>query len=158
MNIFYLDSDPVVAAQYHCDKHVVKMIVESAQMLSTAVQANAKERLEDLYKPAYPKHPMNIWVGHPRQNFIWALENAVFISQEYYKRFNKLHKSSTILNIILDKNYSNKIIKQMHPDYITEPPQCMPDIYKTQCSIDAYWDYYISEKSHIAGKNETKYC
>ena len=61
-------------------------------MLSTAVQANAKERLEDLYKPAYPKHPMTIWVGHTRQNFIWALENDVFISQEDYKRINKLHK------------------------------------------------------------------
>jgi hypothetical protein len=150
MNIFFLHKDPQWAANALCDKHVPKMLLESAQMLSTAVQANAKERLEDLYKPAYPKHPMTIWVGHTRQNFIWALENAVFISQEYYKRFNKLHKSSTILNIILDKNYSNKIIKQMHPDYITEPPQCMPDEYKDDDYVTAYRKYYQGAKSYFA--------
>ena len=109
MNIFFLHKDPQWAANALCDKHVPKMLLEAAQMLSTAVQANAKERLEDLYKPAYPKHPMTIWVGHTQQNFIWALENAVFISQEYYKRFNKLHKSSRIINNIYDNNYIGDI-------------------------------------------------
>ena len=88
MNIFFLDKNPQKAAEYLCDKHVPKMLLESSQMLSTAVQRHLGT-IEDLYKPAYPKHPMTIWVGHTRQNFIWALENAVFISQEYYKRFNK---------------------------------------------------------------------
>jgi len=79
MNIFFLDTDPYKAALALCDKHVPKMLLESCQMLSTAVQANAKKEFDDLYKPAYPKHPMTIWVGHTRQNFIWALENAVYI-------------------------------------------------------------------------------
>jgi len=69
MNIFFLDRDPYKAALALCDKHVPKMLLESTQMLSTAVQANAKKKFDDLYKPAYPKHPMTIWVGFNRDCF-----------------------------------------------------------------------------------------
>ena len=62
MNIFHLHKVPEVCAKYHCDKHVVKMILETAQMLSTAYQKHCGEDT-NLYKPAYPKHPMTIWVG-----------------------------------------------------------------------------------------------
>ena len=82
MNIFFLHRDPQWAANSLCDKHIPKMLLESAQMLSTAVQ-NYTDRIEELYKPAYPKHPMTKWVGFNRDCFRWALENAVFISQEY---------------------------------------------------------------------------
>ena len=146
MNIFFLHKDPQWAANALCDKHVPKMLLESAQMLSTAVQANAKERLEDLYKPAYPKHPMTIWVGHTQQNFIWALENAVFISQEYCKRFKKLHKSSKVINNI----YDFELMAHLPEKPFTEPPQCMPDEYTDDDYVTAYRKYYQGAKSYFA--------
>ena len=61
MNIFHLHKDPKICAEYHCDKHVVKMILETAQMLSTAINEHSMGIAQDrLYKPAYPKHPMTI--------------------------------------------------------------------------------------------------
>ena len=94
MNIFFLHTDPQWAANALCDKHVPKMLLESAQMLSTAVhQHQGNIDSDNLYKKAYPNHPMTKWVGFNRDCFRWALENAVFISQEYCKRFKKLHKS-----------------------------------------------------------------
>ena len=116
MNIFFLHKDPQWAANALCDKHVPKMLLESAQMLSTAVHQHQGDIAPDsLYKKAYPNHPMTKWVGFNRDCFRWALENAVFISQEYYKRFNKLHKSSRIINNIvyyIDDSTGEQIIKK----------------------------------------------
>ena len=66
MNIFHLDKDPNTCAKYHCDKHVVKMILETAQMLSTAYQRHFGFN-DRLYKVAYPKHPMTLWVGQSKE-------------------------------------------------------------------------------------------
>ena len=68
MNIFHLHKDPKICAEYHCDKHVVKMILETAQMLSTAYHNNFIYNY-NLYKTAFPKHPMTIWVGDSGANF-----------------------------------------------------------------------------------------
>ena len=147
MNIFFLDKDPQFAAQSLCDKHVPKMLLESAQMLSTAVQKYT-DRIEELYKPAYPNHPMTKWVGSTFSNFQWTLENAVFISHEYCKRFNKLHKSSRILNAI----YDNQYYKEIPDEQFTPPPQCMPDQYKLRSDlyVKAYRKYYQGEKEYFA--------
>ena len=150
MNIFFLDRTPYKAALALCDKHVPKMLLESCQMLSTAVQANAEKEFDDLYKPAYLNHPMTIWVGLTRQNFIWALENAVYINHQYEQRFNKEHKSFRIIETIYDNKYANKIKKVMHKDYISEPPQCMPDEYKDKDYITAYRKYYQGAKAYFA--------
>ena len=170
MNIFFLHKDPQWAANALCDKHVPKMLLESAQMLSTAVhqhQSEFQKKLCDeekkvtpnsLYKSAYPNHPMTKWVGFSRANFKWALENAVFISQEYCKRFKKLHKSSRIINNIYDNNYIDDIpvchFNSMKYNkfnmYITEPPQCMPDEYKDKDYVTAYRKYYQGEKEYFA--------
>ena len=70
MNIFHLDKNPITCAEYHCDKHVVKMILETAQMLSTAYRKNFNDG-EKLYKSAYPNHPITLWVGSTGENFFW---------------------------------------------------------------------------------------
>ena len=80
MNIFFLHKHPVIAAQMQCDKHVVKMVLETAQMLSTAARAQ----------------------GHDVENDI------------------------------------------------TEPPQCMPDQYKTNDYVTAYRNYYVGDKKRFA--------
>ena len=153
MNIFFLDKTPSFSARYLCDKHVPKMLLESAQMLSTAVQKYT-DRIEELYKPAYPNHPMTKWVGFNRDCFRWALENAVFISQEYCKRFKKLHKSSKIINNIYDNNYIDDI-----PDgFFKEPPQCMPDEYKHKNYVTAYRRYYNTDKKYFAKWEKGRSC
>ena len=111
MNIFFLDKNPQKAAEYLCDKHVPKMLLESSQMLCTAVQRHLGI-IEDLYKPAYPKHPMTIWVGDSQGNFSWALRNALSINQEYEKRFHKKHlqKKFKLRFILLEKRMVIAII------------------------------------------------
>ena len=151
MNIFFLHKDPQWAANALCDKHVPKMLLESAQMLSTAVRRYEEDTdttplAKPIYKSAYPNHPMTKWVGFNRDCFRWALENAVFISQEYCKRFKKLHKSSAVINTIYDNNYIDDI-----PDgFFKEPPQCMPDEYKDKDYVVAYRKYYMGAKAYFA--------
>ena len=153
MNIFFLDKTPELSAEYLCDKHIPKMLLESAQMLSTAVQ-NYTGRIEELYKPAYPNHPMTKWVGSTFSNFQWALENAVYISDEYTKRFKKLHKSSRILNVI----YDNQYYKDIPDERFTEPPQCMPDEYKDKDYVTAYRRYYNNDKKYFAKWEKGRSC
>jgi hypothetical protein len=85
MNIFHLHKDPKICAEYHCDKHVVKMILETAQMLSTAYRRNFGDN-DDLYKTAYPKHPMTIWVEYKHKDYITAYKQY-YIGEK--KRFAK---------------------------------------------------------------------
>ena len=134
-----------------CDKHIPKMLLESAQMLSTAVrkyeeETNSTPLAEPIYKSAYPNHPMTKWVGLNHGNFKWTLENAVFIGEEYYKRFNKYHKSRRIITLIFQNNYMDCIPEG---DF-TDPPQCMPDQYKDNNYVTAYRNYYKGEKEYFA--------
>ena len=113
MNIFFLDKSPELAAKYLCDKHVPKMLLESSQMLSTAIQRHLGGTIGELYKPAYPKHPMTIWVGDNKNNFKWALENASFINKQYEVRFNKNHKSNRTYYGFLHPEYEDIIKDRM---------------------------------------------
>tara|TARA_B100000900_G_C20454818_1_gene664718 strand:- start:647 stop:1015 length:369 start_codon:yes stop_codon:yes gene_type:complete len=99
---------------------------------------------EELYKPAYPKHPMTIWTGDSKANFDWAFDHAVAISRQYTKRFNNSHKSHIILQVLEDEYVGI-------PDIgFTTPPQCMPDEYKCDNYIEAYRKYYWNEKRYFA--------
>ena len=149
MNIFYLDKDPVVAARVQYNKHVVKMILESAQMLCTAHHVYGNP--DDVpYRQAHLNHPSTIWARQSRPNYYWLYEHMIALGQEYTKRYDKVHMS-------IDKC---KDALRFCPDGITsvvftEPPQCMPDEYKVPgCSITAYWNYYEQDKYKVANKNE----
>ena len=151
MNIFFLHKDPQWAANALCDKHVPKMLLESAQMLSTAVRKYEEDTdtiplAEPIYKSAYPNHPMTKWVGFNRDCFSWALGNALWINNEYEYRFKKKHKSFKIIQNIFKNNYINDIPEG---DF-TEPPQCMPDEYKDNNYVTAYRNYYKGEKEYFA--------
>ena len=153
MNIFFLDKTPSFSARYLCDKHVPKMLLESAQMLSTAVQKYT-DRIEELYKPAYPNHPMTIWVGDNRDNFTWALGNALWINNEYEYRFKKKHKSFKIIQNIDDNNY----IDDIPNGFFKEPPQCMPDEYRDKDYVTAYRRYYNTDKKYFAKWEKGRSC
>lgn len=142
MNIFVLDLNPKVAAIQHVDKHVVKMILEYAQMMSTAVRMSG---LDSGYKIAYKNHPCTIWVRQSLSNWIWLGNLSYYLNEEYKFRFGHRHQ-------IDHKSYS--VIKSLPfpniPDYGYTPfAQAMPNQYKHSDPVIAYRSYYIGEKSHI---------
>jgi hypothetical protein len=154
MNIFYLDPDPVKAASYMYDKHKVKMILESAQMLCTAHHAHslADETEWVPYKKAHLNHPSSRWCRQSASNYLWLYYHMLALGDEYTKRYGKTHLSITKCKKPLAK-YPDGIL---HTGF-TEPPQCMPDEYKVEGdSLSAYWNYYEQEKSKIRNKNEQK--
>ena len=154
MNIFHLDKNPQLCAKYHCDKHVVKMIVETGQMLCTAYQRHYGLK-DDLYKPAYPHHPMTKWVGNTLGNYFFTMKLFNHLLDEYNYRYNKWHKSSRI-NLLLNGKY---IKWHNMTGEFTTPPLCMPDEYKLDDYIQSYKNYYIGEKMYFAKYNysETPY-
>ncbi len=153
MNIFYLHEDPVEAAKLQYNKHVVKMILESAQMLCTAHHEIMGEDADVPYKRAHVNHPSTIWVRRSAQNYIWLYDHFVALAQEYKKRYGKEHLSYTKCDPHL------RFLPGGLPfTGFTQPPQAMPDEYKDECSLQAYWNYYINDKKHIANlKKENLY-
>lgn len=148
MNIFHLDKDPLLCAKYHCDKHVVKMILETGQMLCTAYQRHYGLK-DDLYKPAYPHHPMTKWVGDSGGNFSFTIKLFDSLLAEYTDRYNKVHKTFRIY-LLLNSKY--KKWQDMKGDFIN-PPLCMPDEYKLDDYVQSYKNYYIGEKMYFAKYN-----
>ena len=149
MNIFYLDKDPVKAAQVQYNKHVVKMILESAQMLCTAHRYYGNEDVT--YKTAHLNHPSTIWCRQNKYNYMWLYRHMIALGNEYTKRYGKTHMSITKCKDVL------RAYPALIPDgKFTQPPQAMPDEYKDKCSVQAYWNYYIGEKHTVANKNKEK--
>ena len=105
MNIFYLHHSPYLAAKVQYNKHVVKMILESAQMLCTAhhVYGNAEQKLNVPYKQAHLNHPSTIWTRQCRANYRWLYLHMLALGNEYTKRYDKthmtIHKCATFLNV-----------------------------------------------------------
>lgn len=150
MNIFYLHSDPKVAASYFYDKHKVKMILECAQMLCTAHIALGNEDVP--YKKSHLNHPSSVWVRANNENYQWLYNHMLALGEEYTKRYKRTHLTITKCKDILAVAPLNIPIGSFN-----EPPQCMPDEYKVDNdSVSAYWNYYEQDKYKIANKNEQK--
>jgi len=150
MNIFYLDEDPVKAAKVQYNKHVVKMILESAQMLCTAHHHYGNDSVP--YKKAHYNHPSTVWVRQNSKQYRWLFHHMLALGDEYTKRYGKKHLS-------IDKCFGP--LSFLPPNIprdeeFEQPPQCMPDEYKDKCSVRAYWNYYIGDKSHIANTKTEK--
>ena len=154
MNIFYLDRDPVVAAQMQCDKHVVKMILESAQMLSTAHRVLDGDEYANnygLYKMAHKNHPSTIWARTCDENYEWLWNHMEALMYEYTHRYGKKHATERLTHALW------KLPTNISYDDFTDPPQCMPDYCKGDDTVSAYQTYYIEEKSDFATwKNREK--
>ena len=150
MNIFYLHKDPYKAAELQYNKHVVKMILESAQMLCTA-HHHYNIFTDVPYKKAHYNHPSTIWCRQNKNQYRWLYNHMIALGQEYTARYGKEHMSITKCRLPLFQ----------YPVGIPEgkfeqPPQCMPDEYKDECSVKAYWKYYIGEKGNIANLKTEK--
>ncbi|MDH3469105.1 MAG: pyrimidine dimer DNA glycosylase/endonuclease V [Gammaproteobacteria bacterium] len=142
MNIFILDKEIEKCAQYHCDQHVVKMILESVQMLCTALNGMG---FTTAYKSTHVKHPCVLWVEESFGNFSWLKNLTLALNAEYRFRFERDsdHKSILVLNEISHYIYENC--------GLTEFAQAMPDNYKVPGdAVNAYRQFYLGEKMRFA--------
>jgi len=142
MNVFVLDLDPAVAARYHNDAHVRKMIVESGQILSSALRANGVQS-SILYKETHKNHPCTRLAATNRSNFLWVLTLMEELGREYTHRSGKTHKSMGIVSEIHRHQYV--IPDGSNLGFV----QAMPDKYKSPDTVMAYRDYYKNEKKFM---------
>jgi|TARA_R110000765_G_scaffold69367_1_gene134512 hypothetical protein len=145
MNIFYLHESPTTAAEYMCDKHVVKMILESAQLLCTAhhVCPSDAERPEKFYKSTHVNHPCSVWVRACVGNYSWLRDHAYALLDEYTHRYGKKHASTPVIDWCGSNN------PDIPSGKFTDVAQCMPEEYKANDPVIAYRDYYNKAKSHL---------
>ena len=142
MNIFVLDTDIETCAKYHCDRHVVKMILESAQMLCTTLN---KRGIRTPYRSTHVNHPCVLWLDESYDNFVWLKELALALNREYRFRYgrNKDHASVEVIARIEPHRYPAR--------GLTEFAQAMPDEYKLPGhAVQAYRAFYIGEKLGFA--------
>ena len=148
MNIFYLHRDPRLAAIYHCDKHVVKMIIESAQMLYCAHWVMSTSDLpENAYKIAHKNHPCTIWVRESYENYMWLGALAWWLCKEYQHRYGaqKTHKTQAHIEWLLE-NPPN-----IPRNGMTTFRMAMPDEFKQENPLDAYRLFYRESKMKQRG-------
>jgi two-component SAPR family response regulator len=141
MNIFYIHESPVVSAKAMSDKHVVKMILESAQLMSTAHHKLNSNIAIYLYKPTHVNHPSNVWVRESAEHYEWLYQHFLALCNEYTNRYHKVHATYTKLN-----KYLQTTPIALQRKGFTEPPCAMPDVYKVKSSLLSYRKYYESEK------------
>ena len=153
MNIFYLHKDPREAAKLQYNKHVVKMILESAQMLCTAHHCYGdKWQKENVpYKQAHLNHPSTVWARRSKATYMWLFKHMMGLGYEYWLRYGKQHLSISKCSMFLSKPPVH-----IQGEEFVQPPQAMPDKYKDPCSIQAYWNYYIGEKHVVVNLNKEK--
>lgn len=142
MNIFVLDENPTTCAQYHCDKHVVKMILETAQLLCGVHWSTGSEAP---YKLSHKNHPCSIWTRECIENYIWLCDLGIELCKEYSYRYGKTHKSQQIIEWCMS-NLPN--IKEK--GFITPFALAMPDEYKVESPTESYRNYYRGAKTSFA--------
>lgn len=148
MNIFALESNPVTAAQYHCDQHIHKMILESAQMLSSAAQAQKLFIPRGmLYRPAYLGHPCTIWACQNTTNMLWLCNLALELESIRGLYHNCAEHSATgVVRTIRDyllQDCMNEIAKTpLEPFALAMPSHIKIDNRRYPTVINKYQEYY----------------
>ena len=152
MNIFVLDECPVISAQMQCDKHIVKMPLETAQMLCS-VWHRYGEGDKVPYKEAHKNHPCTLWAGDSAENYEWLWQHGMELCFEYTRRYNKIHKCQ---QVIMDLDNLHATMFYYCDTNGTPHPQCMPDEYRStelrihNNTVRAYRRYYVNGKKDIA--------
>lgn len=142
MNIFVLHQQPALAAQMLCDKHVVKMIVESAQIMA-ACHHQAGTPVH--YRATHQHHPCTLWAGASAHNYAWLLAHAKAMCHEYTHRYGRIHKTEQY--IVGELHHLPKGIAVTER---TPFAQAMPDEYRCEDAVRAYRTYYLKDKAHFA--------
>lgn len=150
MNIFVLDTDVVKCAQYHLDKHCVKMILETTQLLNNALIFHNKFYVP-IYRETHKNHPASIWARTSRDNFDWLSRLGLELCKEYTYRYGRRHRCHGMLE---DLAYGKAFVPA---GAMTPFAKCMPDQYKVDDAVQSYRNYYHGDKAYIARwKGRTK--
>lgn len=168
MNIFILDENPRTAASMHCDKHVPKMVVESAQMLSTAHRmldgVETKKRSKSgktmskyymlgdtrehhLYNAVHFNHPCTVWTRESSQNYLWHYKLFIALCDEYTKRYGKIHLTDKSLREHLKVTPNNIPDIEMTPFRLAmkSNPECMDE----SNPIESYRKFYMTKQERF---------
>ena len=144
MNIFFLDWDVDKCAKDHCDKHVVKMILETAQLLCSVHHMTDQVTDQVPYKLSHKNHPCSIWARSSLSNYLYLCELGLALCKEYTSRYEKRHKSQDVIEWCL-------VNKPAIIDIgFTEPPKAMPEEYKVVDVVESYRNYYRGAKMGFA--------
>jgi|TARA_B110000908_G_scaffold2877_1_gene3941 hypothetical protein len=173
MNIFVLSDDPVQAAQDQCDKHVVKMIVESAQMLSTVhrmLDGTITQRLSNsgkrtlkyyelhddrediLYKAVHHNHPCTVWSRENCCNYNWHYEHFTALCDEYTYRYGKIHATDTKLRTLLKelpKNILHTNCKSAFKLAMGSNPECVVVGLGGTDVVESYRNFYHTKQERF---------
>jgi hypothetical protein len=165
VNIFYLDNDPKTCAEMHLDKHVVKMIIEYAQLMSTAhrfldgeeytdLTANGRRikrwRMNDelenqLMKASHINHPSGVWCRTTDTNYKWLYNMWTHLLDEYTYRYGKIHACARLRDTLA------ALPNNIRQGGFTPPTPAMPDEVKIPNDVlKSYQNYYIQNKAHFA--------
>jgi hypothetical protein len=142
MNIFRLSNDPKEAAIMQHDRHIIKMILESAQMLSTACRVNGRYH-PNIYNKTHQNHPCTLWVTRSNLAFQWLVDHGMALCDEMEYRFGTIHKSKAVIQLCSE-------IRPKLPDVEIAVPLAMPDQYKVKGdSVTSYRNFYLAEKMQM---------
>jgi len=151
MNIFFLDENPTLSAKYHVDKHVVKMILETAQLLCGVHHTTDQVTGQVPYKLSHKNHPCAVWARESLSNYLYLCELGLELGKEYTYRYGKKHKSIEVIEWCI-------VNKPNIPDIgFTTPAMAMPDEFKVDSVVESYRNYYMGAKISLASwKNREK--
>ena len=149
MNIFALDTDWALAAQSQCDKHVVKMILESAQMLCTAKRMLDLKELkpteeEKLYRATHTNHPCSKWARETSGNYRWLYRHFCSLCDEYTHRYERVHATDELLRDLLLQPPRN-----IERNGKTVRPLAMPKVFHSSDPILSYRHYYRYKQAWV---------
>lgn len=149
MNIFTTSTCPKTAAFDHSDKHLVKMILESAQLLSTAhhLEGEASD-IPGIYKVTHENHPSAVWTRSSRANYLWTYDLFVALCSDYRARYGRIHKTDDKL-----RTHLMTVPRHITSRDLTPPPACMPDEFKVHAEgewpTESYRLYLARGKSWL---------
>lgn len=169
MNIFVLHEDPKIAAQMHCERHILKMIIEHTQMMAATyyhtIGINRKKEIlenqekvsvlfagfprkdengnDKPYMISHVNHPCTVWTRASLSNFNWLLECTKALCEEFTYRYKGIHS----VEAIVDWMYQNP--PQIEDIGLTPFAQAMPDFYKSFDATEAYRKYYAFKTSYM---------
>tara|TARA_B100000029_G_scaffold253000_1_gene249932 strand:+ start:10180 stop:10677 length:498 start_codon:yes stop_codon:yes gene_type:complete len=141
MNIFVVDKNPIAAARQLCNRHIVKMPLETAQMLCSALIAHGCEDAH--YRATHKSHPCTKWAGKTRNNFFWLVKHGLEMCREYTRRYGKIHKCQEVIA------HCNTLANHIPIGEQTPFPQAMPKHFQDADTVQAYRNYYNGGKGYM---------
>lgn len=151
MNIFVLDPNPIIAASYHCDQHLHKMVLESAQLLSTAAHIHFPHLSPYIYAPSYQKHPCNIWIRESYSHMAWVCSLAIALDSIRQTNGSTEHSSIRVIKAVQDNIPTDSPM----PTYFAEAMYAHIKIRPDLGTVGKYRLYY-RKKSIAWGSTERR--